>query len=153
MSDEFQNMACKRFIASVISQAIRDACLPPIDRATKKQAEEFEGKKQTEIAIDAIEFLFGENKTFHLYMSLLDMHADHFRSKLLDAMESNEPGYFTITIDEAQRRAFRWNHLQYVKRQANRAQVERNFQKVRIIPAPERLEIPSFFDNQLSLPI
>lgn len=153
MEEVFQNKACQRLFASVISQAIRDACLPPIDRDTKRQAEEFEGKRQTEVAIDAVEFLFGENKTFHLYMSLLDMHADHFRSKLLDAMEGGEPGYFSMTISEDQRRAFRWNHLQYVKRKANRIDVERNFQKVKIVIPPEPLVIPSFIDNQLPLPI
>jgi len=153
MDQSFQNKACQRLFASVISQAIRDACLPPIDRETKRQAEEFEGKRQTEVAIDAIEFLFGENKSFHLYMSLLDMHADHFRSKLLDAMESERPGYFSMTISDAQRRAFRWNHLQYVKRQANRVEVEKNFQMVKIVIPPDPMVIPSFIDNQLPLPL
>jgi hypothetical protein len=134
MHEDFQNKACQRLFASVISQAINDACIPPIDQETKRQAEEFDGNRQTKIAIDAIEFLFGENKIFHLYMSLLDMHADHFRSKLLDAMESERPGYFIlkgVKISDAQRRAFRWNHLQYVKRQANRAEVEKNFKMVK----------------------
>lgn len=151
MDQSFQNKACTRLLAAVISQAIRDACLPPIDRNTKLQAEEFEGKRQTEVAIDAIEFLFGQNKTFHLYMSLLDMYADHFRSKLIDAMESNRPGYFNMTISEEQRRAFRWNHLQYVKRQVNREEIEKNFQKVRIVA--QSTPIPSFIEGQLSLPI
>ena len=154
MDQSFQNQACTRLFASVISQAIRDACLPPIDRETKRQAEDFEGKRQTEIAVDAIEFLFGENKSFHLYMSLLDMHADHFRSKLLNAMESSaNTGYFNMMISDVQRRAFRWNYLQYVKRQANRVEVEKNFQRVKIVIPPEPLVIPSFIDNQLPLPL
>lgn len=153
MDESFQNRACQRLFASVISQAIRDACLPPIDRNTKLPAEDFDGKRQTTVAVDAIEFLFGKNKSFHLYISLLDMYADHFRSKLLESMESNRPGYFSMTISEVQRRAFKWNHRQYVKRQAMQPEVERNFRRVRVIAAPNPIVIPSFLDGQLPLPI
>jgi hypothetical protein len=58
-----------------------------------------------------------------------------------------------MTISDAQRRAFRWNHLQYVKRQANRAEVEKNFQMVKIVIPPDPMVIPSFIDNQLPLPL
>ena len=154
MDENAQNRACTRLFSSVILQSIRDACLPPVNRESKMKLEEFGGKCQSEVALDAMDFLFGENKTFDLYMALLDMHPDHFRSKLLDAMEGEgNTGYFNMTIDESQRRAFRWNHLQYVKRQANRVEVEKNFQMVKIVIPPDPLVIPSFIDDQLPLPL
>jgi hypothetical protein len=155
MDENAQNRACTRIFSSVILQAIRDACLPPVNRESKMKLEEFGGKCQSEVALDAMEFLFGENKTFDLYMTLLDMHPDHFRSKLLDAMEGEgNTGYFNVTIDASQRRAFRWNHLQHVKTMANRSEVLKNFQKVKILPKKEAVVIPVFTElNQLSLPI
>jgi hypothetical protein len=65
-----------------------------------------------------------------------------------------DTGYFNVTIDESQRRAFRWNHLQYVKIMANRPKVLKNFQKVKILPKKEAVVIPVFTElNQLPLPI
>ena len=155
MDENAQNRACTRLFSSVILQSIRDACLPPVNRESKMKLEEFGGKCQSEVALDAMDFLFVDNKTFDLYMALLDMHPDHFRSKLLDAMEGEgSTGYFNMTIDESQRRAFRWNHLQHVKTMANRSEVMKNFQKVKILPKKEAIVIPVFTDlNQLSLPI
>jgi hypothetical protein len=155
MDKNFQNKACTRLFSSVILQAIRDACLPPANRDSKIKLEEFSGKSQSDVALDSMEFLFGENKTFDLYMALLDMHADHFRSNLLDAMEGEgNTGYFNMTFEDGQRRVFRWNHMQYVKTRANRPKVLKNFLKVKILPKKEALVIPVFTElNQISLPI
>jgi len=107
----------KRLLAAVVAQAVRDACLPPIDKRADTGR-----KAETSLRADAataMAFLFDKSVAgVEAYATWLDFDADRFRGRLLDAcsIDRRDPMF-----SDEQRRAFRANYrlfmsLPYEKR-------------------------------------
>ena len=89
--NEIQNDRCKKLLWAVIQLAIDDACRAPF--VTKPQND----------SITAMRFLFSES--LDAYLMWLDVDAQRFKQKLLEAMFSEKHDKF----QESARRAFRAN--------------------------------------------
>ncbi len=96
----------KRLLAAVVAQAIRDACLLPIEKRGDKVR-----KPRVILRADAataMAFLFDKSVSgVDAYAAWLDFDANRFRDRLLDACSSNRRD--PMFTDE-QRRAFRQNY-------------------------------------------
>jgi len=94
----------KRLMAAVVAQAVKDACLLPIERRRR-------GKTEMALrsdAITAMAFLFEKSMPgLDAYAIWLDFDTDRFRERLIDACDSNRRDPM---FSDQQRRAFRHNY-------------------------------------------
>ena len=87
---DHETAACARLLSAVISQAIKDACIP-LSESEKKRF-----RNEHEDAAPAIRFLFEEDSIFDLYATLIGSSAKDIRAAL---MQKTDHG-----LKEAERR-------------------------------------------------
>ena len=102
-------LAEKHLLTAVVAHAVRDACMPPIVKKTKrKEAARIRGE-----VFSAIVFLFDKERAgLDAYAAWLDFDAEQFRLKLLRACHS-ERVTPDLHLDDNQRRNFRANYKLY----------------------------------------
>jgi hypothetical protein len=99
-----QHKAGCKLLSAVVGLAISDACSCPIRRVSHAT--------MSDMALDAMKFIFTENCRFDLYMSLLNIDPHTFRSQLLRSMQGRRK-FREITIEK--QNVFLFNYELYQK--------------------------------------
>jgi hypothetical protein len=96
---------CRRLLLAVVDQAVRDACLQPVEKRPQRDA------------VSALNFLLSKNIAgLAEYAAWLDFDADMFRAKLLERMHSYEERQIN-GFDPLSRRHFRINYQLWLANQ------------------------------------
>ena len=94
--------SCIKLISAVIALAVSDCCDPPL--------KDKKSYKLTDKSLHALRFLFENNKYCHLYLELLDIDLDSFRTRLVSSMYADTN---LKDITDQKKRFFRMNHARF----------------------------------------
>ena len=89
---EDEQAGYSRLLYAIVARAVMDAAIVPSEE-----------KKTSYLAFNAFEFLFGND--VDIYLDLIDINPERFKTQLVDAMFSDK-----TNIDETTKRVFRINY-------------------------------------------